>query len=74
MTFDYDLSNMSVSEANLWIYLHTDSISADILAGGAGRPGIHSIKAAQDVSGYRQAAKDVIGIAAVRRYPLMRDN
>jgi hypothetical protein len=74
MIFDYDLSNMSVSEANLWIYLHTDSISADILAGGAGLPGIHSIKAAQVVSGYCEAANDATGIAGVRRYPLMRDN
>ena len=74
MTFDYDLSNMSVNEANLWIYLHADSIRADILAGGAGCPGIHSIKAAQDVSGYCQAAKDATGIVWARSYPLMRDN
>ncbi|HMD99450.1 MAG TPA: hypothetical protein VKM93_19245 [Terriglobia bacterium] len=74
MTFDYDLSNMSVSEANLWIYLHTDSISADILARGAGLPGIHSIKAARDVSGYCQAAKEASGIVGARSYPLMRDN
>jgi len=74
MTFDYDLSNMSVSEANLWIYLHTDSIRADILTGGAGRPGIHSLKTAQDASAYCQAAKDATGIASGRGYPGMRDN
>ncbi|MGO9275086.1 MAG: hypothetical protein ACLQOO_33440 [Terriglobia bacterium] len=74
MAFDYDLSNMSVSEANLWIYLHTDSICADILAGRAGRPGVHSIEAAQDVSDYCQAAKDPTGIAGARGYPGMRDN
>jgi len=74
MTFDYDLSNMSVNQANLWIYLHADSIRSDILAGGAGRPGIQAIEAAQVVTGYCGAVKDAPGIAGARGYPLMRDN
>ncbi len=48
MTFDHDLSNMSVDEAKLWIYLHMDSIRDNILADQAGRLGIHSLQAAQD--------------------------
>ena len=35
MTFDYDLSDFSVDQANLWIYLHADSVRTDILAGRA---------------------------------------
>jgi len=74
MTFDYDLSEFSVDQANLWIYLHADSIRTDILAGRGSRTGVHSIEAARVVSHYCAAVKGATGIAGARSYPLMRDN
>ena len=33
---DYDLSNLELAQANLWLYLHIDDICAQI-AGASGR-------------------------------------
>ncbi len=74
MTFDHDLSNMSVDEAKLWIYLHMDSIRDNILADQAGRLGIHSLQAAQDFSCYCEAAKAATGIADAPGYPGVWDH
>ncbi len=72
MTFDHDLSNMSMDEAKLWIYLHIDSFRADILADYNSSRGIRSHHEVQDSFG--DAIKNAATITGARPYPRMRDN
>ena len=74
MTFEDDLSNMSVSEAKLWLYLHMDSMRAEIQADDDGRPGLHSLHEAQGSCSNCEGVQLATGIAGARGYPGMRDN